>query len=504
MEGKVVTKTWTSLPKAEEMGRWISTQKWDLLALGTSALIPILLVSQLEALELALIFLIVFVGLPAAILSFVRIDWGLAALTFIIYTNAADVAIEHGIPSPTKLYGAFLITALSLRFIAGERPAGTAKPALVAMLYMSLILVSLSYSDNFRDAQEFVLNNIREGLICILIILISRTGVSFRLLVWALIFGALFLASMNFAQFVTGAYWFRFAGFANAAYDELGKELGDYRISGPLTDPNFYALILIPIIPIGIERLLNEPIRFLRPLAAITVLLVILAISLTYSRGALVGIMGMACLSLLYVRISPRMLLSAFALGGCLLLLAPNAYVVRVNDMIAAISGEKDPSETSAADVSVDGRKAEMQIAMRMFADNPLLGVGAGNYIFNFQRYSQDLHLMNRGENRNAHSLYLQIAAERGLVGLISFGALLWFMVKSLKQAKHKFEQAGRYDYGNLVTGFGIGLFGFLVSSLFLHESYPKYFWILIGIALSLPQAAEWELRRSDRLSTSV
>jgi putative inorganic carbon (HCO3(-)) transporter len=503
-EKRVSAKPWTWLSQPEGIGRRIAAQKWDLLALGTSALVPVVLISQLEALQLALMFIVVFVGIPAAVLTFARTDWGLAALTFIIYTNASDVAIEHGAPSPTKLYGAALLTAFTLRFIGGDRPVGAAKPALLVLIYMLLVLASLSYSDYFRDAQEFVFNNIREGMICILIILISRTAASFRLLIWALGFGALFLVSMNFAQFVTGAYWFKFAGFANAEYDELAKELGDYRISGPLTDPNFYALILLPIVPLCIERLLNEPIRLLRPLAAITLALVLLAISLTYSRGALVGIFGMLCLALMHIRVSPKVLTSGLAVLICLLALAPSAYVTRINDMVATFSGEKDPSETSAADISVDGRKAEMQIALRMFADNPLFGVGAGNYVFNFQRYSQDLHLMNRGENRNAHSLYLQIAAERGLIGLVSFGALLWFMVKSLKQARYTFEQAGRHDYATLVTAFSIGVFGFLVSSLFLHDSYPKYFWILMGIALSLPQAAEWEMAHSGKRSLST
>lgn len=500
----MVSKAWMWLSQPEELGRRIATQKWDLLALGTSALVPVLLISQLDALELALAFLVVFVGLPVAVMTFLRTDWGLAALTFIIYTNAADVAIEHGAPSPTKLYGIMLLTALALRLIGGDRPGGAIKPALFTLIYMLVILGSLAYSDYFRDAQEYVFNNIREGMICILIILISRTAASFKLVVWALIFAAGFLTSMNFLQFVTGAYWFNFAGFANAEYDELAKELGDYRISGPLTDPNFYALILIPIVPLCLERVLHEPIRLLRPVAAVILGLVLLAISLTYSRGALVGLLGIAGLVLLRVRISPKALATGLVLLVGLAALAPNAYVTRVNDLIATISGEKDPSETSAADVSVDGRKAEMQVALRMFADNPLLGVGAGNYAFNFQRYSQDLHLMNRGEDRNAHSLYLQIAAERGLIGLASFGTLLWLMARSLRQAKQGFEQAGVKDCATLAVAFGLGVFGFLVSSLFLHESYPKYFWIFMGIALSLPQAARSEIDHSAGRSLSV
>lgn len=497
-------RIWLSEPP--NFGRWIAVQKWDILALGTSAIVPILMVSQLDALQLALMFAIVFVGLPLAVLTFLRIDWGLAALTFVIYTNASDIAIEHGAPSPTKFYGATVLLAAILRMIRGDKPVGIGKPIFLTLGYMLLILASLSYSDYYRDASDFVFNYIREGMICIIILLILRTGVTLRVVIWSLMFAALLLVSMNFLQFITGAYWFNFVGFANAEYDMLAKDLGDYRISGPLADPNFYALILLPVLPLCIERLINEPLRFLRPAAAVTFVLVLLAISLTYSRGALVGIAAMLGLALVRVRarVSPKAWGVALAVILCALPLIPDAYMTRVNDLIGTLSGEKDPSESSAADVSVDGRKAEMQVALRMFSDNPLFGVGAGNYIFNFQRYSQDLHLINRGEDRNAHSLYLQIAAERGLVGLAAFGVLLWFMIRSLRSSRHMFQEAKLYDYGALVTAFGIGFFGFLASSLFLHESYPKYFWLLMGIALSFPQAAQGEIARRGGRSLSL
>lgn len=497
----MLSKTRTWLPDPTEMGRWMTAQKWDLFALGASATLPVLLVSQLDAPELALMFAIVFVGIPLAVLTFLRTEWGLAALIAIIYTNASDVAIEYGAFSPAKFYGAALLAAAALRLIRGDGPVGAVKPALITLTYLFLVLASLAYSDYFRDAQDVVLNYIREGAICILILGIVKNGATFRLLLWSLIVAASFLASLNFIQFITGAYWYKFAGFANAEYDELAKELGDYRISGPLTDPNFYALILIPIVPLCIERFFNEPVRFLRSAAAVALVLVLLAISLTYSRGALIGIIGMLGLALMRIRVSPKALASGLIVMLCVLPFTPNAYVTRINDMIATFSGEKDSSETSAADISVDGRMAEMQVALRMFADNPLFGVGAGNYIFNFQRYSQDLHLINRGEDRNAHSLYLQIAAERGLVGLAAFGALLWFMIRGLKRSIPMFREAGHRDYGTLAAAFGIGFFGFLVGSVFLHDSYPKYFWLLMGIGLSLPQAAQRESAHSGKRS---
>jgi len=40
-----------------------------------------------------------------------------------------------------------------------------------------------------------------------------------------------------------------------------------------------------------------------------------------------------------------------------------------------------------------------------------------------------------------------------------------------------------------MATYFGIATIGYLVSSIFIHGAYPRYFWLIVGIALSLPQA---------------
>jgi hypothetical protein len=36
------------------------------------------------------------------------------------------------------------------------------------------------------------------------------------------------------------------------------------------------------------------------------------------------------------------------------------------------------------------------------------------------------------------------------------------------------------------VAAFGIALFGYLAGSLFLHLSYPRYLWLLVGIAFAM------------------
>jgi hypothetical protein len=42
-------------------------------------------------------------------------------------------------------------------------------------------------------------------------------------------------------------------------------------------------------------------------------------------------------------------------------------------------------------------------------------------------------------------------------------------------------------EYANMATGFGIAFVGYLLAALFVHAAYPRYFYLLIGIAFALP-----------------
>jgi O-antigen ligase len=76
-----------------------------------------------------------------------------------------------------------------------------------------------------------------------------------------------------------------------------------------------------------------------------------------------------------------------------------------------------------------------MIIAVQMFLENPILGVGKRNYQALYVEYSSMLGLDPRLEDRQAHSLYLELAAEMGMLGLLSFGGILLALFLSTARA---------------------------------------------------------------------
>ena len=79
----------------------------------------------------------------------------------------------------------------------------------------------------------------------------------------------------------------------------------------------------------------------------------------------------------------------------------------------------------ASADRSTQGRLTEMISAGLVFADHPALGVGPGMFKYHFLKYANATGRQVHTEARAAHNLYLQIAAECGIVGIVSFFAIL-------------------------------------------------------------------------------
>ena len=183
----------------------------------------------------------------------------------------------------------------------------------------------------------------------------------------------------------------------------------------------------------------------------------------------------------------PKRMRWAVAAGGTALvgaaLVAPTDYGQRLAALgqVADVVHGDAPSESA-----LRGRLSEVTSAALMFVDHPVIGVGYGNFEEYYHRYARGLALDGRREERQAHSLYLEVAAETGVMGLLAFAALLAYPIAGLLRVLTRGCSARAARDAQRVAAFGISLFGYLMGSLFLHLSYPRYFWLLLGIALGV------------------
>jgi O-antigen ligase len=83
---------------------------------------------------------------------------------------------------------------------------------------------------------------------------------------------------------------------------------------------------------------------------------------------------------------------------------------------------------------------------------------------------------------REAHSLYLDIAANHGLLGLITFFAIFAITLRDLARARRRWQR-NRPALAAICTGYFLALIAYLATGLFLHLSYARYLWLMLGLA---------------------
>ena len=139
-----------------------------------------------------------------------------------------------------------------------------------------------------------------------------------------------------------------------------------------------------------------------------------------------------------------------------------------------------------------------------MFLDNPIMGVGQGNFPYVFKKYEYDVTGSDdpfHGRSvagRMAHSIYFTMLPELGLVGTFTIFAMIFYCLKDLNLVKKRFIP-GKNNKINANSGTGMtsaksyhialalegSLISYLVSSSFISTLYYPNLWILIGLIIS-------------------
>ena len=216
-----------------------------------------------------------------------------------------------------------------------------------------------------------------------------------------------------------------------------------------------------------------------------TVLLLSLLI-VTIARGAWLGFIAAVCFlgalenkKILYVTVAFLLILG---------ILMPH-LIETPNDILGRLKSIFVFSDPSSLD-----RKAIWQVAIRMIKDRPIFGHGLSTFMGNFAKYGKDYYYLKQGIIPYAHNCYLQIAAETGIVGLVSFltliGTFFIHTIMSLAKIKDKF-------YHVALAGISAGIIATLVHSAVDTNLYSLQlsvlFWIMLGLNAALQRNFAFE-----------
>lgn len=400
----------------------------------------------------------------------------------ITLTNTPAILVhEHGLPSIGTLLVPALAALLGVRtLLRREHPITALRlTPLMGFLFVAIAL-RIPWADNTSVAMS-VASELLKNLVIFLVLVgflttPERTLVAARTV--ALLIGA--VAALSVYQYASGRFDTNFFGYANASYLQIEGETHGWRLTGPLPDANFFAQLLLTALPIPIALALSEQRWTFRAVAALCAVAIIITIVLTNSRGALLGVVVVAFASLVLSR------RRAFLLPGLVFGLALVALLVPVSTFERALAGIETArlllgDADIVGDPAVIQRISVMRAAMRMFADNPLFGVGPGQFPTNYEVYSLR-YALDMTAPPAAHNLYLEIAAEQGVAGLILFaGFVLTALTFAGRALRHlQLDPASQHTY--LLSAMILGVIGYLATSIFLHDAYPRFFWAFMAL----------------------
>jgi putative inorganic carbon (hco3(-)) transporter len=436
---------------------------------------------------------------------------GIAAVVFfffVLWTNLAVVLTQfHGVPQIVASSVVVVLLIPIVRALIVERQP----PVVTPVLPLVLIFLSTLFLAGIRSPEPSVVQNniglyLTEGLLLYLLVSNAvRTLPVLTAALWTLILAGALMGGLSVFQEFTHTYANDYAGFAQvdrldtgggfniAPADATQKELRP-RLGGPLGSENRYAQLLAVVFPLALMRAFRDPRRGRRLAGGAASILIAAGIFLTFSRGAAVAVGVTIVLILLLRELKLRHVLPALAVLTAVVALAVPDYVTRLSTLegVTALSSSTD--STNKPDSALIGRETENLAALHVFIDHPVTGVGPGVYFHDYSRdYANRLGLRYLASERRGHSLYLEMAADTGIMGLTAFLVMVGVpIVLLLKQARYWRNRDS--ERAIVASSLVFALVAYLATAMFLHLSYQRFFWAILALA----SAAFWVLRRDQ------
>ncbi|MCB9475679.1 MAG: O-antigen ligase family protein [Deltaproteobacteria bacterium] len=229
------------------------------------------------------------------------------------------------------------------------------------------------------------------------------------------------------------AFLAAFAFFGAYALKSHAPLIFDGRVRGTFSHPNLLAQYLAVVIPVAGSMSLVSQSRSGVRLAFLIYVVMAVALSLTYMRGALLASAAALGFSTalfvgLKVRDQRQIMIRAFALAGITIVLVAGLWSFdrphsKRRTVLNELSGESGFGTTS-----ISRRMVLWQQALRSSLEHPWFGCGAGRSLQCLAEQRRFADPEKQFRHIDAHQDSLQIAMEYGWPGLVLYWALMGTM----------------------------------------------------------------------------
>jgi O-antigen ligase len=437
---------------------------------------------------------------PARPVAAERRDWGYAGL--LAFTAVLLLRPQDHIPQLSALHLAEMFALIGIgpmlfNRVARGAPLVPLTTEIVALIGFGLVMVAtVPFSIWPGGALEEFSNSYLKALVVFVLMVNTLTTVK-RLdqITWLILVCIGYIAARGVFDYARGV---------NLV--EGGRLSGP--VGGIFGNPNDLAMNMVTFAPVAAVVAVSrwQP-RWRRLSAAGIVVMIVATAVFTKSRGGGVGLLVMLG-ALLYLgrKVRPQIVPAAL---GIILVGAPFLPGSFWTRMASIVDAEQDKEEFTG---SRETRRIVMQEGIDAFLDNPITGVGAGQ----FKNYNP----AGRKERwRETHNALIQVAAETGFAGLLLFSSLIVLAGMAAAQTRRMLRRPRRAGRPDLVAramsetdrrllyahsiAMTIALVGWFTCAMFASVAYSWTFYYLLALVVSGRELTRRRLAEARALATS-
>jgi len=311
-------------------------------------------------------------------------------------------------------------------------------------------------------------------LVLIFLLFQTLNKEKFIFLVKILVFDALLISLVGFAQSMEIAFY--------GGSDVVG---GFIRAPSLLGNPNFSTMFLVSSVPFAAILWLKGKTLTAKLYYGVTLFFAIIVSFILSSRGALLALLGSLAVVIvlsLWFKFSKKLLFKIIVFTGIFLAIG-----------IIFLQVSRPGTIGSALNYSDENVSLRLQVwnqTIYNLKDNPLLGTGPGTFHILFSRTRGTELAGQRGIFDDAHNLYLNLAATFGIPFLAAFLLIIffgfYFGIQKLRQSPDYFALASI-----------AALSALLISASFNPVPIPMYMFsalLVAGLSLNLVKDKELEI----------
>lgn len=316
----------------------------------------------------------------------------------------------------------------------GSAQLGRSRPMVVAIAaYLLWNAISGFQAQDPMLSLSAVLELAKTVLPFLMTMTLVQTDSEMRPLLWIVVLGQGYVGfELNLSYYLQG-------------YNAAGIGFGG-------SDNNFLGATLVAVLGPALTLALMTKRRSMRALAAAAALLILHSTLLTFSRGAMLGLLVLAATAFVIMPKRPTYIagIVLVALLG-LRLTGPQLLERYTSTFVSA--DERDASSQSRVDLWLD--------CLKVVQSRPVFGVGPWNWPITAASYGWPA-------GKSAHSLWMETAAETGVVGAALLLSFFWIAVARLwRLARERLTDANRDDVA-IAAGVVLSIVPYCVSAQFV------------------------------------